>query len=173
MSGEGVRGTWQLGQRYIDAPPGVERPRWRTTITHRLTSRLQAGIEVNAQVGEIGPIGNWFVLTESAVRPAVIFGTSSDRIGTPKGKQSYYVTVAKQLSALRVAPYFSLNYSETERGFNVPFGANLGLGKGFSLLPMYDGHASHTLLTWSGRRESIQLIAAWNRRFGMSLGYHF
>jgi hypothetical protein len=151
----------------------VDRPRWRTTLSYRLLPTLQAGIEYNAGVGEIDPIVNWFALTESDRRPAVIFGTSSDRIGTPKGKQSYYVTVAKQIGSLPVAPYASLSYSETDRGFTVPFGANIQLGRQWMLLPMYDGHASHTMLSYVQGRASIGLIAAWNRRFGMSVGYHF
>lgn len=119
------------------------------------------------------PIANWFAVRETDRLPAVIFGTSSDRIGTPKGKQAYYVTFSKQIGNLPVAPYFSANYSSTDRGFNVPFGASIQLGQQFTLTPMYDGHASHTLLTWSGKHESISLIAAWNRRVGVAIGYAF
>ena len=104
--------------------------------------------------------------------PAVIFGTSSDRIGTPKGNQALYMTVSK--GAGSVAPYFSVNYSQFDDGFNFPFGATVFLNDHWSVLPMYDGHASHTLITWSGDHgESIQLIAAWNRRFGVAFGYRF
>ena len=143
------------------------------TLSYRLLPTLQAGIEFNAAVGEVDPIVNWFALTETDTRPAVIFGTSSDRIGTPKGKQSYYVTFAKQIGTLPVAPYVSLSYSETDRALRIPFGANIQLGNQWMLLPMYDGHASHTMLTFVEGRASIGLIAAWNRRFGLSVGYHF
>jgi hypothetical protein len=151
----------------------VDRPKWRTTLSYRLTPRLQAGVEVNAAVGEVDPIANWFALTETDRLPAVIFGTSSDRIGTPKGTQAYYVTFSKQVGNYPVAPYFSVNYSSADRGFNVPFGASIQLGQQFTLTPMNDGHASHTMLTWSGKHESVTLIAAWNRRFGISFGYAF
>lgn len=124
-------------------------------------------------MGEVDPIANWFAITETDSRPAVIFGTSSDRIGTPEGKQAYYVTFAKQIGSLPLAPYCSVNYSETNRGMNFPFGMTLQLGNQWQLLPMYDGHASHTLLTYIQDHSSIQLIAAWNRRFGVALGYHF
>jgi hypothetical protein len=124
-------------------------------------------------VGEVDPIANWFAVTESDRAPAVIFGTSSDRIGSPKGKQAYYVTFSKQIGDHPIAPYFSINYSETDAGWNVPFGASILIGKQFTLTPMYDGHASHTMLTWSGKRESVTLIAAWNRRFGIAVGYAF
>ena len=142
-------------------------------MSYRFSPTLQAGVEVNSAVGEVGPIANWFALTENDTRPAVIFGTSSDRIGSPEGKQAYYVTISKQIGQLPIAPYFSLNYSETDRGLNVPVGASILIGNQLVLTPMYDGHASHTVLTWSGKRESVSLIAAWNRRFGVSFGYAF
>lgn len=142
-------------------------------MSYRLTPRFQAGIEVNAAVGEADPIANWFASTETDRLPAVIFGTSSDRIGSPKGKQAYYVTFSKQIGEHPIAPYFSINYSTTDRGWNVPFGASILVGKQLTLMPMYDGHAAHTMLTWSGGRESVSLIAAWNRRFGIAFGYAF
>jgi hypothetical protein len=130
-------------------------------------------VEVNAAVGEVDPIGNWFVVTETDTWPAVIFGTSSDRIGTPKGRQAFYVTFSKQLGRLPVAPYFSINYSGTDHAFNIPFGARIQVWNQFSVMPMYDGHASHTLVTWAGKHESVSLIAAWNKRFGIAFGYSF
>jgi hypothetical protein len=72
-----------------------------------------------------------------------------------------------------VAPYASLNYSEFDRGLNFPFGAAVQIGSQFTLVPMYDGHASHTMLTWSGKHESLSLILAWNRRVGLSVGLAF
>lgn len=83
------------------------------------------------------------------------------------------MTLSKQIGNQPVAPYFSVNYSEADRGLNFPFGAAILIGQQFTLMPMYDGHSSHTMLTWSGKRESVTLIAAWNRRFGISLGYLF
>jgi hypothetical protein len=151
----------------------LDRPRWRTTISHRFTPTLQAGLEFNAAVGEVDPIANWFALKETTQSPAVIFGTSSDRIGTPKGKQALYVTVSKQFERLRLAPYFSVNYSQTDRGLNLPFGATYFIDDHWSVLPMYDGHAMHSLLTYANGPQSVQIIAAWNRRFGIAFGYHF
>lgn len=131
-------------------------------------------MEVNAAVGEVGPIANWFALRETDHRPALIFGTSSDRIGTPAGKRMYYFTLAKQIGHLPIAPYVSLNYSETDRRINYPFGLTLQLGNAWTLMPMYDGQRAHTTLTWSGNHgESITLLAAWNQRFGISFGLNF
>jgi hypothetical protein len=139
---------------------------------------VQAGLEYNAVIGEVGLRGNWFIQTETDDRPAIIFGTSSDRIGTPSG-QAYFVTFSKLAVAREngfgVAPYVSLNYSEFDRGFNVPFGASVALGPQWTLIPMYDGHRAHTTLTWSAPsgNTSLSLIAAFNKRFGLSLGRNF
>ena len=46
----------------------------------------------------------WFVLTETERRPALFLGTSSDRIGSPEGTQSYYLTGAKYLPIVRTSP---------------------------------------------------------------------
>jgi len=40
------------------------------------------------------------------------FGTSSDRIGSPSGTQSYFLTGSKHLWRLPLSVYASLNYSE-------------------------------------------------------------
>jgi hypothetical protein len=151
----------------------LPRPRWRTTLDFRLSPTLQAGIEINPGAEEVGFRGNWFAVRETPRLPAVVFGTSSDRIGTPSGYQSYFVTFSKQFENLPIAPYISLNYSEFERGMTFPFGVSLSLGREWLLMPMYDGHASHTVLTWSGRSESIGLVLAWNRQFGITFSYGF
>ena len=57
------------------------------------------------------------------------FGTSSDRIFSPKGTQSYFMTVAKSLPNMRAAPYVSLFWSEWEDRFLFPFGVNVALAE--------------------------------------------
>jgi len=117
--------------------------------------------------------GNWFLQTETDTRPGLIAGISSDRIGTPRGKM-IFVTASKQIGASAFAPYVSLAYSEFDRGVNVPFGASIGLSSTLTLLPMYDGHRAHTTLSWQVRPDtSVTLIAAFNRRFGLSIGRNF
>ena len=155
----------------MDTP--LDRPRWRTTVSHRLLHTLQLGVEWNPVAGELGPIATWFVLTETERRPALFLGTSSDRIGSPEGTQAYYLTTAKYLPLLRASPYASLNYSEWDKRLNVPFGANLEMGRGFSLQPMYDGHRTHLLGSWSGSRVSATVVWAWLERagFAMSVGF--
>ena len=85
----------------------------------------------------------------------MFLGTSSDRIGSPEGTQAYYVTVAKYLPVVRTAPYASLNYSEWDEGWNIPFGATVELGGGFSLRPMYDGQRTHF---WPTYHPALRLL---------------
>lgn len=157
--------------RYVDTEE--ERPRWRMTANYRVIPTLQVGVEYNPVVAEVGPLVTWFVLTEGERRPAVFLGTSSDRIGSPEGMQSYYLTAAKYLPPLRTSPYASLNYSEWDEGWNVPFGANVELGRGFSVQPMYDGQRSHLLATYATHRYSATLIWAWLESPGVAVSVGF
>lgn len=157
----------------MDAPAGIDRPRWRTTLTYRFTPTLQAGIEFNAAVGEANPIANWFVLRETAAQPALVLGTSSDRIGTPEGKRAWFATVARSLRGAPLSVYAGVSYSEADRTVLAPFGCTVQLAERWSLQPMHDGHATHTLLTWSNGRETVSVMAVWNRRVGVSLGLEF
>lgn len=155
----------------MDTP--IDRPRWRATLNARVLPRLQLGVEANPAADEVGPLASLFLLTETETRPALFAGTSSDRIGSPAGTQSYYLTLAKYLPAIRTSPYVSLNWSEWDERFNVPFGASVELGAGFSLRPMYDGHRSHLMGTWSGSRVSVSALWVWFERAGaaVSLGF--
>jgi hypothetical protein len=157
--------------RYVDTE--LSRPRWRTTVNYRVIPTLQLGVEYNPAAGEVGPLVTWFLLTEGERRPAVFLGTSSDRIGSPEGTQSYYLTGAKYLPALRISPYVSLNYSEWDEGWNVPFGANVELGGGFSLQPMYDGDRTHLLGSFATARFSATLVWAWLERAGVAVSVGF
>jgi len=157
--------------RYVDTE--LERPRWRTTVNCRVVPTLQLGVEYNLVAGEVGPLATWFLLTEGERRPAVFMGTSSDRIGSPEGAQAYYLTGAKYLPPLRTSPYVSVNYSEWDDGWNVPFGANVELGRGFSMQPMYDGHRTHLLGSFSTARFSATLVWAWLERAGVAVSVGF
>ncbi len=160
-----------LSLRYVDTE--LTRPRWRTTANYRVIPTLQLGVEYNPVAGEVGPLVTWFLLTEGERRPAVFLGTSSDRIGSPEGKQAYYLTGAKYLPLLRTSPYVSLNYSEWDEGWNVPFGANIELGRGFSLQPMYDGDRTHLLGSFATARYSATLVWAWLERAGIAISVGF
>ena len=120
----------------------VDRARWRGTATYRVIPSLQLGLEFNLVVEEVGPLVTWFLTTETDTRPAVFLGTSSDRIGSPEGKQAYFLTVAKRAAWVPVSAYVALNYSEWDERFNVPFGLTGWIGQNFSVQPMFDGDPS-------------------------------
>ena len=122
---------------------------------------------------ELGPLVTWYVLTETNTRPALFLGTSSDRIGSPPGTQSYYLTLAKHIPRTPLAPYVSLNYSEWDDGFNFPFGANLTLPKNFSLRPMFDGKRSHLMLTHYYRQWSFTALYVWFEKIGVAASVGF
>lgn len=151
----------------------ADRPRWRFTLANRFTPRFQAGIEANPGVGEVGPIANWIALTESDSQPMVSFGTSSDRIFSPEGEQSYYMTVAKSLPSLNAAPYVSLYWSEWEDRFIFPFGANIALSEQWDFLPMNDGRNTHLLLTFKRERDSVSFMLVKMKYPGISYGIGF
>ena len=157
--------------RYIDTE--LERPRWRSTANYTVIPTLQVGVEYNMVAAELSPLATWFVMTETERRPALFFGTSSDRIGSPEGMQAYYVTTAKYLPLIRTAPYVTLNYSEWDEGLNIPFGANVELGAGLSIRPMYDGQRTHLLASWATSRASVTLIWAWLESAGAAVSFGF
>ena len=135
--------------------------------------KLQVGAEWNPAAGEVGPIATWFVLNEGTRRPAVFLGTSSDRIGSPAGTQSYYATAAKNLDPVPVSVYATLNWSEWDDGWNVPFGANLEVVPRVTLQPMYDGRRTHLMGTYAGDRWSVTLLWAWLEKPGIAASIGF
>jgi hypothetical protein len=151
----------------------VERARWRGTANVRIIPTLQVGVEFNVVVEEIGPLVTWFLTTEAHRRPAVFLGTSSDRIGSPKGTQSYYMTVAKQVPRLPFSAYVTLNYSEWDEGINVPFGATAWIGENFSIQPMYDGERTHLMLNYAVQHFGVSLLWVWLEEPGISISTGF
>ncbi len=151
----------------------MDRPQWRFTANYSLHHRLQVGVELNPKAGEAGPLFTLFLLTETETRPALFLGTSSDRIGSPAGEQSYFATVSKYIPRLRTSFYGSLNYSEWDGGINVPFGVGVELGKGFSFRPMYDGDRGHVMLNFFAAKYGVSLMYVWLETIGVSLSLGF
>lgn len=142
---------------------------------HQFHPSLKAGIEWNQRADEIGIVANWRVADESARRPAVIIGTSSDRIGTPDG-QSYYVTVSKSLHHIigaPIAPYLGASYSEHEDRVIYPFGLNVALGRHWSAMLMNDGVHTHLSASYRWNRFAITLLAVERRDLGLTVGARF
>jgi hypothetical protein len=153
----------------------IDRATWRNTLMYRFSDDLQLGLEYNPLADDLGIIGNYRLQRETAHRPAVILGTSSDRIGTPFGR-AYYATVAKDLTTVngwRFAPYVGLMWSEFDHKFRVPFGASIPLGKGYSLLPSFDGHAFHTMASYSWKTYSVTgiLVRSRDPGFAVTVGF--
>ncbi|HYH06340.1 MAG TPA: hypothetical protein VEK11_04685 [Thermoanaerobaculia bacterium] len=150
----------------------VDRATHRTIVMHRITPDLKAGVEWNARANEVGIVANWRALDETATRPALIFGTSSDRIGTPSG-QSYYATLSKSLPRVPVAPYAGVSWSGYEERFVFPFGVNAALGKGWSAMLINDGVHTHLSATYGRGNFSITALAVERRHFGITVGTTF
>ena len=169
-----VRGTasethkWELSHRFVEGV--IDRATHRTVAMHRFTADFKAGVEWNARAGEVGLVANWRALRETETRPAIIFGTSSDRIGTPSG-QSYYATVSKSFE--RFAPYAGISWSEYEQRFLYPFGVNVPLGKGWSAMLINDGVHTHLSATYVRSRLAITLLAVERRHAGITVGTTF
>jgi hypothetical protein len=153
-------------------PGAVRRAQLRTTLTYRLTPRLQAGIEVNPRSTEekANPLVNWLAVPEGKSRPAVILGTSSDRIGTPGG-QSFYSTASKNLkreTGLPIAPYFGVTYGTNQHRFRPIGGLNIGFTEALTALVIFDGVHVHPLLNWSLKRNLFSFILVRGREPGVS-----
>lgn len=174
-----VRGTaadsakWEISHRYLSGQ--IERATNRTIVMHQLRPDLKMGLEWNPGADELGIVANWRAIPETTRRPAVIFGTSSDRIGTPDG-QSYYVIVSKSLqreTRLPIAPYVSVSYSTHEDRFIYPFGLNVALGPRWSAMLINDGVHTHLSATWAADRFAVTLLAVERKDAGVMIGTRF
>jgi len=168
---------WTFGLRLI--PGAIPRASLRTTLTYRLHPRLTAGIEVNPRAdrtgGRISPLVNWLALTETKSRPALIIGTSSDRIGTPTG-QSFYATLSKNIereSGLPLAPYLGVAYSTFEHRWLPLAGLNVRLSSRVSATVSFDGVRVHPLLSYRRGRHIFSFILAFANTPGASYSITF
>lgn len=167
--------TWSL--RII--PGAVPRAQIRTTLTYRFTPRLTAGVEYNPK-GEttsarISPLANFLVMTETAKRPALIVGTSSDRIGTRDG-QSFYATLSKNLkreTGLPIAPYVGVAYSTFQDRALALGGLNVQFTRNFSGLAMFDGVHAHPMLFYNYKRSQFLFILVKGRIPGVGYNITF
>ena len=162
-----------MSHRYISGQ--IPRATHRTIVMHQFNPNVKAGVEWNQGADEIGIVANWRILPESHRRPALIIGTSSDRIGTPDG-QSYYATISKSLHHLvgiPVAPYAGVSYSEHEGRVIYPFGLNGAIGRHWSAMLMNDGVHTHLSASYAWQRFSLTLLAVERKDFGLTAGVRF
>lgn len=170
-----VRGTadgakWEVSHRYLTGQ--IARATHRTVLMHQWRPNLKFGVEWNPRADELGFVANWRALGETERRPALIFGTSSDRIGTPHG-QSYYATLSKSLRNLPIAPYAGVSYSGYEDRLLFPFGLNVALGPHASAMLMNDGVHTHLSATWAWDRYAVTVLAVERREVGFTVGGRF
>ncbi|HZS07677.1 MAG TPA: hypothetical protein VFD58_22770 [Blastocatellia bacterium] len=175
MSGAGqeTKERWTFGVRVIARQ--IDRATWRNTLTYRFHPRLTAGIEYNPLAGKVSPLANWLALTETGKRPAVILGTSSDRIGTPSG-QSFYLTVSKSLrraTGLPIAPYAGVTYGTYEHRWRPIGGLNINFTRRLSSTVIFDGVHVHPLVNLAAGRHAWSLIMVQGRDPGVSYSISF
>ena len=146
------------------------------TFIYRWHPRVHFGVEYNPLVGEVHPLLTLIPVTETRNRPAVIFGISSDRIGTPEGT-SVYLTASKDLehwTGLPIAPYGGIVYGTYEGKFRPIGGLSIRLPKGFSSLMQFDGVKLHQSLTYSfNTTHSLTFLLIRNKEPGVTYTYSF
>jgi hypothetical protein len=153
---------WIASYRVI---PNIEadRARERWTLSYRFTERFQAGLEYNPRDDDWGPLGNWTALTETERRPALILGTSSDRIGTDRG-QSYYGTLSKSLEpwlGLPIAPYAGAAFRDADDDWEPVAGLHYALfDQRLLVTHIWDGENLHLTLDVPWKRAVFGLVLA-------------
>lgn len=123
----------------------------RSTIIYRLHPQFHIGVEYNPKVGEVHPLITFIPVTETLNRPAIIFGISSDRIGTPRGT-SVYLTASKDLqhwTGLPIAPYGGIVYSSHDKKFRPIGGLNIRIRPQLTSLIQFDGVKVHPSLSYN------------------------
>lgn len=174
MSGTGhTEFKWTYGVRFI--PNVIDRAKWRNTLVYQVNERLSLGVEYNPLAGKVSPLANFVAVTETETRPAIILGTSSDRIGTPSG-QSFYVTASKSLeteTGLPIAPYIGVAYGTYASKARIIGGLNIYLPRGLSSTILFDGVKVHPLLNYNYRRHQFGFILVEGKKPGFSYNISF
>jgi hypothetical protein len=154
----------------------IDRASQRLTLTYRVIPRLSLGVEVNPKADEVGPLLNLVVLNETEKKPAVLFGISSDRIGTPDGT-AYFATVSKNFEKQLkwpISPYVGIAYGTYDDEMRAIGGLYAGLGGGFSSTMIYDGHSFHPTVGYRFLERHV-ITALWvdTRNIGFAYSIAF
>lgn len=157
-----------LGYRWLSGQ--IPRATHRVTLTYQIHPRLSVGLEYQPEVSQVGPLANLLAVEETEVRPAVVIGTSSDRIGTPSG-QLFYATVSKDVEPwlkLPVAPYVGVSYGTYASKVRPVAGLDVRLPWNFSSLLLFDGVHVHPTFSWSWKNVVLTLVMAEGTDPGLS-----
>jgi hypothetical protein len=120
----------------------------------------------------VAPLVNWLALAESGARPALMFGASTDRLGTPSGR-AYYATVSKNLKPLLRVPvsaYVGTAFGTYENRLRAIGGINVPLTEHLSALVTYNGAHTHSIISLTHGPQTYSFLylsggdlgAAWN-----------
>ena len=137
---------------------------------------LRVGVEYNPGDAQGSFLANARLLDETESRPAIIAGTSSDRIGTPWG-QAFYLTASKNLeneTGLPVAPYLGASYGTFDNYFRPIGGLVIRWEDFISTTHFFDGVNPHHMLTFQlGGGHQIGLIWVDQRDVGITYSTSF
>jgi len=125
--------------------------------------------------GKVSPLANFVALTETEKRPAIILGTSSDRIGTTSG-QSFYATASKSLereTGLPIAPYVGVAYGTFENRARVIGGLNVYFTNSFSSTILFDGVKVHPLVNYTYKRHQFGFMLVEGKKPGLTYSISF
>jgi hypothetical protein len=165
---------WTFGIRALSDQ--IPRASLRTTLTYRIHPRLSLGVEYNPRADDVGLLANVVAITETEKRPALILGTSSDRIGTPSGR-SIYATISKNLSGavrLPISSYVGVAYGSFEDRFLPIAGLTVNWSENLSSLVIFDGVKVHPTFTYTlGRRHVFTFLLAQGKNPGVSYSLSF
>lgn len=167
-------GKWNCGVRYVGGV--IDRAKVRLTTSYQMHPRFSAGIEVNPLKPEVTGIANWLIFSETKKLPAIIAGTSSDRIGSPHG-QAFYVTASKSLQPqikLPIAPYAGVAYGTYRDDVRPIAGVEISPLEWFSTTTLYDGRNVHQLFNLHiDAHSTVSLLFIKGKHFGLSYGLRF
>ncbi|MBL8863786.1 MAG: hypothetical protein JNK02_17485 [Planctomycetes bacterium] len=109
------------------------------------------------------PIATWRVVDETESLPALILGTSSDRIGTSSGN-AYTAALAKDLEAwtgLPIAPYAGIYYGTEEYEWDAIGGLLVRWDEDWASYHMWDGRNFHNMVErWFAGGHTLGLLLA-------------
>lgn len=143
---------------------------------YRPHPQVSIGLEYNPFAKEVRPLLTLIPLKETAKRPAIIFGISSDRIGTPKGT-SFYLTASKDLenwTGLPIAPYAGIVYGTYEKKWRPIGGLNIRIRDNLSSLIQFDGVKVHPMISYNfDDSHGLTLLMIRGRNPGLTYTYSF
>ena len=154
----------------------VDRAAVRATLIYRVHPQFHIGLEYNPKVGEVHPLITFIPITETLNRPAIIFGISSDRIGTPRGT-SVYLTASKDLehwTGLPIAPYGGIVYSSYDKKYRPIGGLNIRFHRRVTSLVQFDGVKVHPGITYTfNDTHALTFLMIRGKEPGMTYTFSF